>query len=158
MSEFHPRREPIGDFRSPSAAFGRIALLSSDRAGTRTQDQRINLPHRLSPTASRFEGSHHSYLECVDGLDSIIAVSGVPRRVSEAGADDPPVPCLLIAQSLILFWPSRSPLPVALWRRGLSGCSSKLRHSHLAVLFVPARGSYFAIQYHVRRCDPGVTC
>ena len=35
----------------------------------------------------------------VDGLDYLFAVAGVPRLVSGAGAGDPPVPCLLIAQS-----------------------------------------------------------
>jgi hypothetical protein len=35
-----------------NAAFGRVLAgsLANDRGGTRTLDQRINLPHRLSPT------------------------------------------------------------------------------------------------------------
>jgi hypothetical protein len=35
----------------------------------------------------------------VERLDYTIAVAGVPRLVSEAGAGDPSVPCLLITQS-----------------------------------------------------------
>ena len=35
----------------------------------------------------------------VESLDYPIAIAGVPRLVSEAGAGDPPVPCLLITQS-----------------------------------------------------------
>src|SRR3954471_17602324 len=35
----------------------------------------------------------------VERLDYPIAIAGVPRLVSGAGADDPSVPCLLIAQS-----------------------------------------------------------
>jgi len=37
--------------------------------------------------------------QSVDGLDYLFAIAGVPRLVSEAGAGDPPVPCLLITQS-----------------------------------------------------------
>ena len=70
----------------------------NDRAGTRTQDQRINLPHRLSPTTSR--GRPQAIRNRgVESLDYPIAIAGVPRLVSGAGADDPPVPCLLITQS-----------------------------------------------------------
>ena len=36
----------------------------------------------------------------VAGLDSPIAIAGVPRRVSGAGPGDPPGPCLLMTQSL----------------------------------------------------------
>src|SRR5690242_11296986 len=36
----------------------------------------------------------------VESLDYPFAVAGVPRLVSGAGAGDPPVPCLLITQSL----------------------------------------------------------
>ncbi len=35
----------------------------------------------------------------VDGLDYLFAIAGVPRLVSEAGAGDPPAPCLLMTQS-----------------------------------------------------------
>src|SRR5436305_9773320 len=35
----------------------------------------------------------------VERLDYPIAIAGVPRLVSEAGAGDPSVPCLLITQS-----------------------------------------------------------
>jgi len=35
----------------------------------------------------------------VERLDYTTAISGVPRLVSGAEADDPPVPCLLITQS-----------------------------------------------------------
>jgi len=35
----------------------------------------------------------------LEGLDYLFAVTGVPRLVSEAGAEDPSVPCLLITQS-----------------------------------------------------------
>ena len=76
--------------------------VSSDRGGTRTLDQRINLPHRLSPTivtsiltrllATRFRSQ-------VESLDYTIAIAGVPRLVSEAGAGQRSVPCLLITQS-----------------------------------------------------------
>lgn len=69
----------------------------SDRGGTRTHDQRINLPHRFSPTA--FDPRRCAVGKMVEGLDSPIAIAGVPRRVSEAGPGDPSGPCLLIAQS-----------------------------------------------------------
>jgi hypothetical protein len=72
-------------------------LLSSDRAGTRTQDQRINVPHRLSPTNRRLRLEGTSPV--VERLDYPTAISGVPRLVSGAEAGDPPVPCLLITQS-----------------------------------------------------------
>ena len=59
-----------------------LLSLFSDRAGVRTQDQRINLPHRLSPTAGPpGEGR-------VEGLDYLFAVAGVPRLVSEAEAGE----------------------------------------------------------------------
>lgn len=64
----------------------------SDRAGTRTQDQRINVPHRLSPTADFHEAG-------VESLDYLFALAGVPRIVSEAATGDPPPACLLMAQS-----------------------------------------------------------
>ena len=38
-------------------------------------------------------------LRRVERLDYTTAIAGVPRLVSEAGATDPMVPCLLIAQS-----------------------------------------------------------
>ena len=117
-----------------------IDMAKSDRGGARTHDQRINLPHRLSPTASNLWVTPP--ILHVDGLDSLTAISGVPRRVSEAGATDPVVPCLLIAQSPALFLPSRWPLPAALWRRGLSGCPSILRHAHPSVGVLPEGGSY----------------
>jgi len=49
--------------------------VGSDRGGARTHDQRINLPHRLSPTAlGRFVRPSG-----VDGLDYPTAVAGVSR-------------------------------------------------------------------------------
>ena len=39
----------------------------------------------------------------LEGLDYIFAIAGAPRLVSEAGAEDPSVPCLLITQSPWLF-------------------------------------------------------
>ena len=39
--------------------------------------------------------------QSVASLDYITAIAGVSRLVSEAGPDDPPGPCLLIAQSSI---------------------------------------------------------
>jgi len=69
--------------------------VSSDRGGARTHDQRINLPHRLSPTAlCRLRAD-----KGVESLDYPTAVAGVPRLVSGAGTGDPPDPCLLITQS-----------------------------------------------------------
>src|SRR5262245_47192674 len=75
--------------RSPenSEAVSQAGPVGSDRAGTRTQDQRINLPHRLSPTPGTV-GSAPG----VARLDSPIAITGVPRRVSGAGPGDPPAP------------------------------------------------------------------
>ena len=82
----------------------------------------------------------------VERLDYPIAISGVPRLVSGAGAGDPPVPCLLITQS--------SPFQtVTLAVTGdvvvakLSGRPSILRHSLVAVRFLPARGSYSACNF-----------
>ena len=62
---------------------------------------------------------------CVESLDYIPAIAGVPRVVSEAETDDPPVPCLLITQSLVF-----SNLHACRYRRrcgvkGSQGCSSK---------------------------------
>jgi len=37
-----------------------VGFLSSDRGGTRTLDQRINMPHRLSPTIVSSIGRDHS--------------------------------------------------------------------------------------------------
>jgi hypothetical protein len=70
-------------------------LEDSDRGGARTHDQRINVPHRLSPTAGIAPGGDPG----VEGLDYPIAIAGVPRLVSGAGTGDPPDPCLLITQS-----------------------------------------------------------
>ena len=94
-----PKRKP--SFLRVFASFG--IFCSSDRGGTRTLDQRINVPHRLSPTivisivtrllATRFRSQ-------VESLDYTIAIAGVPRLVSGAGTGDPPDPCLLITQSL----------------------------------------------------------
>src|SRR3982751_5201810 len=76
----------------------------------------------------------------VERLDYPIAVAGVPRLVSGAGAGDPPVPCLLMTQSP----PFRTvTLAVAgdVVVAGLSGRPSILRHPLVAVRFLPARGS-----------------
>ena len=78
----------------------------------------------------------------VERLDYPIAIAGVPRLVSGAGAGDPPVPCLLITQSPAFSKPSRLPLPATLWWRELSGRPSILRHPLVAVRFLPARGSF----------------
>lgn len=94
-------------------------LLLSDRAGVRTQDQRINLPHRLSPTAEP------RVKDRVEGLDYLFAVAGVPRIVSEAGPGDPPEALPADGPIPTLFGPSRSPSPAALWCEGLSGRPSK---------------------------------
>jgi len=85
-----------------NAAFGRVLAgsFANDRGGTRTLDQRINLPHRLSPTTLRSSSaSRRIRKQGVDGLDYLFAIAGVPRLVSGAGAGDPLVPCLLITQS-----------------------------------------------------------
>ncbi len=76
-------------------ARGRGVSSESDRGGARTHDQRINLPHRLSPTA----GSAGPRASGVESLDYPTAVAGVPRLVSGAGTGDPPPPCLLMTQS-----------------------------------------------------------
>ena len=81
----------------------------------------------------------------VDGLDYLFAIAGVPRLVSEAGAGDPPVPCLLMTQS------SSSPavtLAVAghVVARRLSGRPSILRHPLIAVPLLPARGSLVCLK------------
>jgi hypothetical protein len=116
--------------------------ISSDRAGTRTQDQRINLPHRLSPTTLGFRG--------VERLDYTIAIAGVPRLVSGAGADGPPVPCLLITQS-----PTFSDRHACRYRRrcgawGSPGRPSKLRHSLVAVRFLPASRLLFDSTFELK--------
>ena len=89
------------------------------------------------PSRARPEGG----LRLVESLDYPIAIAGVPRLVSGAGAGDPPVPCLLITQSP----PFRTvTLAVAgdVVVAGLSGRPSILRHPLVAVRFLPARGSY----------------
>src|SRR5208337_4879357 len=127
-----------------NAAFGRVlaGFIANDRGGTRTLDQRINLPHRLSPTTLHLDSaSRRIRKQGVDGLDYLFAIAGVPRLVSGAGAGDPLVPCLLITQS-----PAFQTLTPAVAShvvvRGLSGRSSILRHSLVAVRFLPARGSF----------------
>ena len=77
----------------------------------------------------------------VDSLDSLIAVAGVPRRVSEAGTGAPPDPCLLITQSRAFSDRHACRRRLSLWWRGLSGRPSILRHPLVAVRFLPARGS-----------------
>ncbi len=78
----------------------RTGSFANDRGGTRTLDQRINLPHRLSPTTlCSSSASRRIRKQGVDGLDYLFAIAGVPRLVSGAGAGDPLVPCLLITQS-----------------------------------------------------------
>src|SRR5947209_5183328 len=72
-------------------------LVASDRGGARTHDQRINVPHRLSPTLGKVPLSGDA--PEVESLDYPIAIAGVPRLVSGAGTGDPPDPCLLITQS-----------------------------------------------------------
>ena len=123
-----------------------MAFRASDRGGTRTLDQRINVPHRLSPTVvtsieARLRSA--SSRSRVEGLDYPIAIAGVPRLVSEAeaGPATGPLPADYPIRSL--FRPSRLPLPATLWCKRLSGRSSILRHSLVAVPLLPARGSYF---------------
>ena len=82
----------------------RACRVVNDRGGTRTLDQRINLPHRLSPTAASFSvppPGVAGLASCVrvESLDYPFAIAGVPRLVSGAGAGSAPVPCLLITQS-----------------------------------------------------------
>jgi hypothetical protein len=77
-------------------------FLLIDRGGARTLDQRINLPHRLSPTATiraLVTLTCAAFESRVESLDYTIAIAGVPRLVSEAEADQGPVSCLLITQS-----------------------------------------------------------
>lgn len=73
----------------------------NDRGGARTLDQRINVPHRLSPTTV----NRPAGVSDVESLDYPIAVAGVPRLVSGTEADDPPAPRLLMTQSLAFFDP-----------------------------------------------------
>ncbi|WP_165249797.1 tyrosine-type recombinase/integrase [Paludisphaera soli] len=89
----HPTMKRFTPEKTGENARSRLAAapVASDRGGARTHDQRINLPHRLSPTTVPWGR--------LDGLDYLFAVAGVPRLVSEAEAGDPPAPCLLMAQS-----------------------------------------------------------
>ncbi|MEO6809937.1 MAG: DUF1549 domain-containing protein [Isosphaeraceae bacterium] len=73
-------RKSLGSSEVSVSSRALSSSVASDRGGARTHDQRINVPHRLSPT-TRGPG--------VAGLDSPTAVTGVPRRVSEAGPGDP---------------------------------------------------------------------
>jgi hypothetical protein len=109
--------------------------VASDRGGARTLDQRINVPHRLSPTPRGTSPPE------VASLDYPIAVAGVPRLVSEAGTGDPPDPCLLMTQSPAFSDRHVGRRRLALWWRGLSGRPSIRRHPLVAVRFLPARGS-----------------
>ena len=95
--------------------------------------------HRPPGSRGRFFGRNESRGD-VESLDYLFAIAGVPRLVSGAGAGDPPVPCLLIAQF-------RSFPTITLAVAGhvvvseLSGRPSKLRHPLIAVPRLPARGS-----------------
>jgi hypothetical protein len=122
--------------------------LGNDRGGTRTLDQRINLPHRLSPTVA---ASHQVSGACitspldsssrVGGLDYPIAIAGVPRLVSGAGARPRRVPCLLITQSIVFSNRHACRCRLRCGANGSRGRPSRLRHSLVAVRFLPARGS-----------------
>ncbi len=122
---------------------------SSDRGGARTLDQRINVPHRLSPTtgARVMTRSLATNLRSrVESLDYPFAIAGVPRLVSGAGAGCYTGPLPADYPIRPLFKPSRLPLPATLWCRRLSGRSSILRHPLIAVPRLPARGSVLSFE------------
>jgi hypothetical protein len=77
----------------------------------------------------------------VECLDYPTAIAGVPRLVSEAAPGAPPRACLLIAQSPPFSNRHDGRCRLPLWCAELSGGSSILRHSLIAVRFLPARGS-----------------
>ena len=110
----------------------------NDRGGTRTHDQRINLPHRLSPTPDRRLGP----LPIRVGVWTLPSPSQVCRV--ESLGPGPAIrrrPCLLMTQSHALFGPSRLPSPAVVVVSWALRASQHTAASTPAVRFLPARGS-----------------